>query len=198
MPDNRSWIGQRFHNFAEGWRQHPFQHAISTVAGALGGPVAGRGLQAGFDAYNRGQDRNTGERGRQLGQAMQDALNQRIYQQWQTPQGHTTDFGPWAGGYRGASMPQQPTPDNIASTLGVPDYAGNTVPNSPAQVQPQQPRPQASGYHGPGMSTGGGVGFGWQTADMGTLMDALNFAGGLGANTGNFGTYQARFRSPEK
>lgn len=188
MPDNpRSWIGQRMHNFAEGWRQHPFQHAISTVAGMAGGPLAGRGLQAAFDARNRSINRDAGNRGVELGNAMQQSLDQRIWGN-PSPQTMTENYGPWAGGYRGASVPQPQ--GSMADALGVPDYAGNQVPDSPMAPQRQDQgggSSSGSGFHPvvvqnrpSSAGTGGGLGHGWSgTSDpqmMGMIMDSLGLA----------------------
>lgn len=52
-------LASRFRNIGQQWRSHPFQQLALLGAGALGGPLAARAAQFGFNRYNNAQTRNS-------------------------------------------------------------------------------------------------------------------------------------------
>lgn len=131
-------LASRFRNIGQQWRSHPFQQLASLGAGALGGPLAARAAQFGFNRYNNAQ----------FGDAANAVADRTMQQGNQAAQrGFDKPLNGPLGGFEGMGRPDNSA---LASALmGGGNYGGtadarNGAYNMAQQFQNGQPPTMAS------------------------------------------------------
>lgn len=184
MPRSiRNWLSEQFGGDAN-------VQIAKAIGSAIGGPLAGWG------AGRFMENRNRNNQGRHyaadsplaMGQTPQNNIGLALgMTDWSTGQPGQSSYGDYSGqsyssqpsnafqgSQAGAAGDQQNSfVINQDGSYAVPDYMGSA----------QQPLMSPRNY-GNGASQGGGIGFGWQSAqspfDQGMLMDSLGFTGTTG------------------